>query len=76
MTTVIIRPQPRPSVQISPQTKTVTVVNLAPQAELNDINQINNVDVGVPEEGETLVYDQTTGKYVVKILPKIQGGLF
>jgi hypothetical protein len=29
-----------------------------------------------PNENETLVYDEASGKYIVKILPSISGGTF
>jgi hypothetical protein len=37
---------------------------------------LNDVDASDPDNNETLVYDEATGKYVVKTLPIITGGTF
>lgn len=40
------------------------------------ISSLSDVDATNPSENETLVYDEASGKYVVKILPNISGGTF
>lgn len=37
---------------------------------------LKDVDASDPDNNETLVYDEATGKYVVKILPNVDGGSF
>ena len=59
------------------QRKTVRTVAITP-----DLSAISTLDFLVdviatdPNENETLVYDEASGKYVVKILPNISGGTF
>lgn len=48
------------------QKKTVvSSVNVSPKPDLS-LGQLKNVDASDPDEGETVVYDATTNKYVVK----------
>lgn len=37
---------------------------------------LNDVDASDPDNNETLVYDEVSGKYVIKTLPLINGGTF
>lgn len=37
---------------------------------------LSDVDASDPDNNETLVYDEASGKYVVKTLPNINGGTF
>lgn len=61
---------------------TISSINFGPKPELA-LGQLTNVDASDPDAGEVLVYDATTGKYVVKELtitannlPNIAGGTF
>ena len=76
--------QPRTNLVTSvKQSKTaVTSINFGPKPNLS-LGQLTNVDASDPDSGEVLVYDATTGKYVVKELtitannlPNIAGGTF
>lgn len=40
------------------------------------LRQLRDVDASDPDNNETLVYDEVSGKYVVKEIPIINGGEF
>lgn len=42
----------------------------------NTLIQLKDVDASDADNNETLVYDEDTGKYIVKTLPIINGGTF
>jgi hypothetical protein len=63
------------SVTIKPNKTTVSSVQIGPQLSLS-LGQVNNIDATDPQDGETLVYDAATGKYVVKSITKVSGGTF
>lgn len=52
-------------VYIRPQTSIVSSVAVGGRPQVT-LGQILNVDASDPDNGETLVYDGVTGKYVVK----------
>lgn len=43
---------------------------------LTSLSSLTDVNATDPNENETLVYDEASGKYVVKTLPNISGGTF
>jgi hypothetical protein len=51
----------------------VRTVALSPSQEFEDLLDVDSSDA---DDGETIVYDATTGKYVVKVLPNLDGGTF
>lgn len=58
------------------QRTTVRAVGIATPANINSLAQLSDVDATDPDNNETLVYDATTQKYVVKTLPLIDGGSY
>lgn len=54
---------------------TIRTVGIIPE-NANELGGLNDVDASDPNNNETLVYDESTGKYVVKTLPIITGGTF
>ena len=52
-------------VTIKPKKAVVSSVNIGPKPDLS-LGQLKNVDATDPDEGETVVYDAATNKYVVK----------
>lgn len=69
-------------VSIKPRKTVVSSVNIGPKPNLN-LGQILNVDASDPDNGETIVYDATLNKYVVKEITvtsnnitNVHGGLF
>jgi hypothetical protein len=56
-----------------------TVRTVGVQADLqviNSLSSLSDVDATDPDNNEVLVYDEASGKYVVKELPVINGGTF
>lgn len=57
------------------QSKTVRTIGVV-SASTNKLESMIDVDASDPDNNETLVYDSASGKYVVKILPAVDGGTF
>jgi hypothetical protein len=57
------------------QSKTVRTVAIA-SASTNKLESLTDVDASNPDNNETLVYDASSGKYVIKQLPVVDGGTF
>lgn len=57
------------------QSKTVRTVAIA-SASTNKLESLTDVDASDPDNNETLVYDASSGKYVIKQLPVVDGGTF
>lgn len=57
------------------QSKTVRTVAIA-SASTNKLESLTDVDASDPDNNETLVYDSSSGKYVIKQLPVVDGGTF
>ena len=55
--------------------KQIRTVGITPE-RTNLLANLQDVDASDPDNNETLVYDEATGKYVVKTLPIITGGTF
>lgn len=58
------------------QKKSIKTVAIAAQAGARTLAELTDVDASDPDNNETLVYDETSGKYVVKVLPNLDGGIF
>lgn len=78
--TVITRPGNRVTIntQQRQQVKSVNVVGATDIGasgitRLSQLKDVDSTDVG---NNETLVYDEASGKYIVKELPIINGGTF
>jgi len=63
------------TVQIKPNKTAVTSVQINKVPSLT-LGQLTDVDASGTENGETLVYDSVSQKYVVKAIPVIRGGTF
>jgi hypothetical protein len=69
-------------VRVKPTKTIVSSVTIAPQTTVS-LGNLTNVDASDPDEGETLVYDASSGLYVVKAITvdsnnitNINGGSF
>ena len=69
-------------VTVKPTKTVVSAVTIAPQTSVS-LGSLTNVDATDPDDGETLVYDATLAKYVVKPITvdsnnvtNINGGIF
>ena len=65
-------------ISINNQNRTsIRTVAVIPQVDaFNTLTSLIDVDATDPNENETLVYDEASGKYTVKTLPNISGGTF
>jgi hypothetical protein len=69
-------------VTVKPTKTIVSSVTIAPQTSVS-LGSLTNVDASDPDDGETLVYDATAGKYIVKAITidsnnitNVNGGTF
>jgi hypothetical protein len=79
---VTVRPQNSVVTSVKSNKSTVSSVNIGPVPSLN-LGQLRNVDASNPDDGEALVYDAATNKYIVKQIvvdanniTNIAGGFF
>jgi hypothetical protein len=70
------------SITVKPNKTVVSAVTIAPQTSVS-LGSLTNVDASSPDDGETLVYEASSGKYVVKEIQvnsnnitNINGGTF
>jgi hypothetical protein len=63
----------RVSINNQQRTSIRTVGVAPPEGQLANLTDVDATD---PDNNETLVYDETLQKYVIKILPNINGGTF
>lgn len=68
-------PKNRVSINTKKQ-ETVRSVGIAAPEQTKLLANLQDVDASDPDNNETLVYDASTGKYVVKELPRLNGGTF
>lgn len=78
--TLITRPGNRVVVssQAKQQVKSVNIVGATDigTAGISRLSDLRDVDSTNVNNNETLVYDEASGKYVIKVLPIINGGTF
>jgi len=62
-------------VNVKPQKTTISSVTVARTANLA-LQQLNNVETQGALDGYVLTYEEGSGKYVMKEIPRIDGGSF
>lgn len=62
-------------VNVKPQKSTISSVTVARTANLS-LSQLNNVETQGSEDGFVLTYEQGSNKFVMKEIPRIDGGSF
>lgn len=72
---IFTSPQIRVSVN-NQQKKTVRTVGISATSNIDTLGELKDVDASDPDNNETLVYDSTAQKYIVKVLPVIDGGSY
>jgi hypothetical protein len=71
---VTVNSVPKTRVSINNQQREIVrTIGIAPSQTLSNLT---DVDASDSDNNETLVYDSTTGKYVIKVLPLVDGGDF
>lgn len=58
------------------QRKTIRTVGISATSQIDELAELKDVDATDPDNNETLVYDASSQKYVVKTLPVIDGGSY
>lgn len=56
--------------------KEIRTVGIAARSGVNRLIELSDVDGNDADNNETLVYDENTNKFVVKVLPIIDGGTY
>lgn len=56
--------------------KTISVGGMGGGSAIDRITELTDVDASDVDNNETLVYDEVSGKFVIKELPIIDGGTF
>lgn len=75
-TKVTINSSPKNRISINnQQKKTVRTVSIG-SSSYDQLTELKDVDASDVDNNETLVYDESAGKFVVKVLPIINGGTF
>lgn len=74
---VVSTPKNRISIN-NQQRKTVRTVGVGVLGTggVDELVELNDVDASDLDNNETLVYDESSGKFVVKVIPIINGGTF
>lgn len=73
---VTVNSVPKTRISINNQQRsTIRTVGIVPEVT-GHLSELEDVDASDPDNNETLVYDATTGKYVVKTLPIVDGGSY
>jgi hypothetical protein len=73
---VTVNSVPKTRVSINNQQReTIRTIGVSPQVS-SRLKDLLDVDASDADNNETLVYDASTGKYVVRELPIINGGDF
>ena len=62
-------------VNVKPQKTTISSVTVARTANLS-LSQLNNVETQDAEDGFVLTYEEGSNKFVMKEIPRIDGGSF
>jgi hypothetical protein len=76
---VLVNSAPKNRISINNQTRsTVRTIGVgtSTSSSVNRLANLLDVDASDPNTNETLVYDASVGKYVVKTLPVVNGGSF
>jgi hypothetical protein len=63
------------NVNVKPQKTTISSVTVARTANLS-LSQLNNVETAGSQDGFVLTYEDGSGKFVMKEIPRIDGGSF
>jgi hypothetical protein len=73
--TVVSTPKNRVSIN-NQKREVIRSVGISPPNAITRLQDLSDVDATDLDNDETLVYDETTGKFVVKALPGLDGGIF
>lgn len=72
---VSVNSAPKNRISINSQNRSI-VRTIGVGSLASRLANLTDVDASDPDNNETLVYDSTSGKYVIKTLPVVNGGSF
>lgn len=75
-TKVLINSTSPNRVSINNQQRTTIKTVALPATQVQKLTDLTDVDASDADNNETLVYDSTLNKYVIKTLPGVDGGTF
>lgn len=73
---ITTQPKNRISINISQQAQLKSIGSTGKAAAVDRLAQLKDVDATDVDNNETIVYDEVSGKFVVRELPIINGGTF
>lgn len=74
--TVITQPKNRVSINTTQRTQLKSVNVIGTGTGIDKLVNLKDVDATSVDNNETVVYDEVSGKFVVKEIPIINGGIF
>lgn len=74
--TVITQPKNRVSINTTQRTQLKSVNVIGAGTGIDKLVNLKDVDATSVDNNETVVYDEVSGKFVVKEIPIINGGIF
>jgi hypothetical protein len=75
-TKVLINSTSPNRVSINNQQRTTIKTVALPATQIQKLTDLMDIDASDADNNETLVYDSTLNKYVIKTLPGVDGGTF
>jgi hypothetical protein len=75
-TKVLINSTSPNRVSINNQQRTTIKTVALPATQVQKLTDLTDIDASDADNNETLVYDSTLNKYVIKTLPGVDGGTF
>lgn len=77
MSKITVRTTPKNRISInSPQRQSLKTVSVGVGSSIDTLKELRDVDTSDLDNNETLVYDATSDKFIIKELPIINGGTF
>lgn len=77
---ITVRTTPKSRISINNGGTKKLIVNTgggtSPSGAIDSVIQLKDVDASDADNNETLVYDDTVGKFIVREIPIINGGTF
>jgi hypothetical protein len=74
---VTVQSTPKNRISINKQNReTVRTIGVSTTVPVNKLRNLVDVDSTSLDDGETVVYDSDTNQFIIKELPRVNGGTF
>jgi hypothetical protein len=74
---VTVQSTPKNRISINKQNReTVRTIGVSTTVPVNKLRNLVDVDSSSLDDGETVVYDSDTNQFIIKELPRVNGGTF